>query len=80
VSPEAVLGTGALRSAEPGDLSDARGALGGVPCVALALGTAGFRALGVGGVPFFSGGGLPLLFASAEPDLRSKKPNRCQIM
>jgi hypothetical protein len=76
VSREAVLGTGALRSAEPADLSDARG----VPCAALALGTAGFRALGVGGVPFFSGGGLPLLFASAEPDLRSKKPNRCQIM
>jgi len=73
------VGVGALRSAdpEPGDLSAERG----VPWpAALALGTAGFRgllSLGVGGVPpppppFFSlsGFGLPLLFASAEPDLR----------
>jgi hypothetical protein len=76
VSREAVLGTGDLRSADPGDLSAARGALGDVPCAALGLGTAGLRALGVGGVPFFSGGGLLLIFVSAWPDLRSKKPNR----
>lgn len=72
------LGVGALRSAdpEPGDLSAARG----VPWpAALALGTAGLRgllSLGVGGVPpppFFSLSGLPLLFASAEPDLRSNQ-------
>jgi hypothetical protein len=81
VSREAVLGTGDLRSADPGDLSAARGALGGVPCAALALGTAGLRALGVGGVPFFSGGGgLLLLFVSAWPDLRSKKPSRNESM
>lgn len=67
-----VLGVAALRSADPGDLSAARGALGGVPCASLALGTAGLRVLGVGGVPFFSGVGLPLLFASAEPDLHSR--------
>ena len=76
----AALGVAALRSAdpEPGDLSAARG----VPWpAALALGTAGFRgllSLGVGGVPpppFFSlsGFGLPLLFASAEPDLLSNQ-------
>lgn len=80
----AALGVGALRSAEPepGDLSAERG----VPWpAALALGTAGLRgllSLGVGGVPpppppppFFSlsGFGLPLLFASAEPDLRSNQ-------
>jgi len=79
-SREAALGVGALRSADPGDLSAALG----VPWAALALGTAGLRgllSLGVGGVPappFFSFSGLPLLFASAEPDLRSGKPNRNQ--
>ena len=71
---------GALRSPDPGDLSAARVA----PWAALALGTAGLRgllSLGVGGVPalpFFSFSGLPLLFASAEPDLRSGKPNHHQ--
>ena len=79
-SREAALGVGALRSADPGDLSAALG----VPWAALALGTAGLRgllSLGVGGVPalpFFSFSGLPLLFDSAEPDLRSGKPNRNQ--
>lgn len=78
MSREAALGEGALRSADPGDLSAARG----VPWAALALGTAGLRgllSLGVGGVPvppFFSFSGLPLLLASAEPDLRPTKPNQ----
>jgi hypothetical protein len=71
------LGVGALRSdPDPGDLSAARV----VPWLAaLALGTAGLRgllSLGVGGVPpppFFSLSGLPLPFASAEPDLRSNQ-------
>lgn len=62
-----------LRSAEPGDWDLSAEGRGG------ALGTAGFLAilalLGVGGVPFASA--LPLLFASAWPDLqRQEKPNR----
>ena len=74
------MGVGALRSPDPGDLSAARVA----PWAALALGTAGLRgllSLGVGGVPalpFFSFSSLPLLFDSAEPDLRSGKPNHHQ--
>jgi hypothetical protein len=75
----ATLGVGALWLAdpEPGDLS----ALRDVPWpAALALGTAGLRgllSLGVGGVPplppFFSLSGLPLLFATANPDLLSNQ-------
>ena len=64
---------GDLRSVDLGDLSAARGALGGVPCAAaFALGTAGFLGLsflGVGGVSPLGVGGapLPLLFASGLP-------------
>lgn len=60
---------GDLRSADLGDLSAVRGALGGVPWAAFALGTAGLRGLsplGVGGVSPLGVGGVPfpLLLAS----------------
>jgi hypothetical protein len=80
----AVLGD--LRSADLGDLSAVRGALGGVPWAAFALGTAGFLGrsfLGVGGVSPLGVGGvpLPLLLASAGlplallPPLASARPD-----